>query len=375
MTQCAKCIMPDSYPGISFDAQGICNLCVDYKPYHSYWGKDKLLETIRSEGGTGEHECVVPISGGKDSTFILYYSVRELGLQPLAVSYDSGFQTEIARENVRNACEALDVPLVVVRSPGNIAAKLLKESLLASARLGSLKDFCGNCEAIIRMVSINAARDHGVPVVLWGSSAFESLSNSSYTQYRSFGQGRAFSIPRILGRVSSKAKVVLQSPAKIRRLPKKLYPYLGYHAIKYNWYSIQQRRKLLFPWKYALRPHSIPPFPEHSPKFVHFFDFITWDSTTYLEILANELHWRHPVEQDTRFDCSIHCLANAQYLARYSISHDAVNFCNYLREGDMSRNDLLAREDHIVNSVGAECQALFDRIGLDNYRLPSEKPW
>ena len=117
MKYCKKCIVSETYPGISFNEDGICNLCLDYKPYHKYFDKGKLAEVLRSGLKTGKYDCVVPLSGGKDSTFILYYPVTELGLHPVAVSYDSGFQTQIAKENMQNACKILGVPLEVVVSP------------------------------------------------------------------------------------------------------------------------------------------------------------------------------------------------------------------------------------------------------------------
>jgi len=81
---CSKCILPDTYRDISFNSEGVCNYCVDYRPVDRNLGKEALLNLLRSRTKTGPYDCVVPLSGGKDSTFVLYYIVRELGLKPIA---------------------------------------------------------------------------------------------------------------------------------------------------------------------------------------------------------------------------------------------------------------------------------------------------
>jgi hypothetical protein len=369
---CSKCIMPEIYPGISFNKEGICNLCLDYRPHHEYLGKEKLIEVLNSAVKTGAYDCVVPISGGKDSTFILYYAVKELKLNPIAVSYDSGFQTEIAKENLRNACKILGVPLEVVTSPGDIQSKLLKESLLVSKSVGYLTDFCGNCEAILRMVSMNTARAHGVPFVLWGASALETLSNENYTEYRSPGTDTTVPSFSFLRRLWLRFNVVLQNPRMLSRIPKKLYPYMGYYSIRYNMYSILQRYELNFSAQYALRPHTVPAFSETNPMFIHYFDYIPWDSIGSIKILERELNWKHPIDKVSRFDCLIHPLANYQYLKKYGISYDGINFCNYIRENRMSREEVATKEQEVIDSVERECKELSIRVGLKNYTMPSD---
>lgn len=370
MKYCKKCIMPETYPGITFNEEGICNFCLNYKPFHKYLGKDKLVEVLKFGSKTGKYDCVVPMSGGKDSTFILYYAVRQLGLLPIAVSYDSGFQTELAKENMRNACKILRVPYEVVKSPGDVQTKLLRESLLVSQKIGDLTDYCGNCEAIIRVIAMNVARAYEVPFVLWGASALESLHNEYYAKYRSTGGVNKARCASFLGKIWAKFNVLLKAPGKLSRIPRKVYPYVGYHAIKYKIFSVRQRFGLHFPVRDAIKPHSVPSFSETHPTFIHFFDYIPWDSINNIKILEKELNWRHPEGKILRFDCSIHPLANYQYLRKYGISHDGINLCNFARENRMSREEVQARENDITKSVDRECKELLESIDLPNYKMP-----
>lgn len=269
MKYCKNCIMPENYPGISINREGICNFCVGYEP-RGYLGKERLVELLNSTEKRGEYDCIVPLSGGKDSTYILYYATKELGLRCIAVSYDSGFQIGIAKENVRKACEILGVPLVLKRSPGDVESKFLTETLLLSRGLGFFLSVCGNCEVILRTVSIHVARAHGVPFVLWGSSALESPDRDDYERYRlgkrpevslapSSIETRVFLkvltkiFPTISANTLSNFRQVLEDPRK--RIHKAVFQ-IGYHSVRYALLLIMQRVLMGVPLKYALIPYQ-----------------------------------------------------------------------------------------------------------------------
>jgi len=121
MKRCTKCILPETYPGIEFDEDGVCNECLssDHHEKDQALGRDQLVERIPSLARGERFDRVIPLSGGKDSTYILYYVVRDLGLGPVAVSCDAGYQAPVAKENVRNACRILSVPIVWATPPGD----------------------------------------------------------------------------------------------------------------------------------------------------------------------------------------------------------------------------------------------------------------
>jgi len=362
--------MPESYPGLSFNEEGVCNYCLEYTSFHKPLGRERLLALLTSQPRTGQYDCVVPISGGKDSTYILYYIVKKLELKPIAVNYNSGFQSGIALENVRNACNVLNVPLMEIKSPEHIRTRMLKESLLVSKKLGVLWHQCGNCEAILRNMSVSIAQTHKTPFVIWGSSALESGDNRTYESYKNLGSVNRRSPVAILQKVISKIRILLNTPKRIYEIPRRVYSYLGYHVIRYYFYSISERLSLDFPYRFAFRPHAIPPFTSEHPKFVHFFDYVDWDSISNLETLKKEMNWRHPVGQDSRWDCTIHCLGNRQSLETVGISDDGKNSCNFIREHKVDREDARKSEVSLRESVEGECEELFQRIGLEHYKTP-----
>jgi len=333
MKYCKKCILPETYPGITFNSEGVCNFCQEHKSEDlQRAGKERLLNVLRSVTNESPYDCIVPVSGGKDSSYILYYIVKELGLKPLAVSYNSGFQHEIAEDNVRNACKKLGIQLEEIRSPGTIQKNLLKASYNLSKRTGMIWG-CANCPAILKMVPINIARKYKVPFVIWGSSILETVDDNKYKKNRSKAVKRILNDPLII-----------------------------YYGIQYVFYRTVQRIALKFPIRYVLNPFRTPPFTDENPKFIHFYDYVHWDSMRNVQLLEQEIGWKHPVGKDSRFDCTLHCVINLFYKKDYGISHDGLSFCNFVREGKMSRDEALAREHEAENSARKEYTALIERL-------------
>lgn len=115
---CKKCILDDNIPNISFDDEGICNYCYDFNKLEQEFpkgeaGNDILqskINEIKTAGIGKDYDCIVGVSGGVDSTYVLYKTV-ELGLRPLAVLFDNGWNSEIAVSNIKNATLKLNVDL------------------------------------------------------------------------------------------------------------------------------------------------------------------------------------------------------------------------------------------------------------------------
>ena len=110
--------MDESATEIVFDEEGVCNFCKEYKEKLSKRVVDddgilmgKIIESIKNKGKKNEYDCVIGISGGVDSTF-LANKVKEIGLRPLAVHFDNGWNSELAVINIENTLRKLDIDLV-----------------------------------------------------------------------------------------------------------------------------------------------------------------------------------------------------------------------------------------------------------------------
>ena len=116
---CSRCICDTSISSILFNEKGTCNFCENYDLINNDFPEKKdteiairkIAESIKNERKGSEYDCVVGLSGGTDSTYCLYYSTKILGLRPLAVHFDDGWNSEIAVNNIQNAITNLDVDL------------------------------------------------------------------------------------------------------------------------------------------------------------------------------------------------------------------------------------------------------------------------
>lgn len=115
---CERCVYDESVPGIVFDEKGICNYCKMHEELDKEYpsgeeGRRKLqllAGVISKEGRRKKYDCVVGVSGGCDSSFMLY-KIKELGLRPLAVHFDNTWNSTIAIENINNVLKKLKVEL------------------------------------------------------------------------------------------------------------------------------------------------------------------------------------------------------------------------------------------------------------------------
>jgi len=117
---CSRCIMDTTAPDITFDEQGICNYCTEFlrkKAKHLPLDEadrlrrlDSLVATVKTSAKGKKYDCIVGLSGGVDSSWSLVQAVR-LGLRPLAVHMDSGWNSELAQNNIANLVRRLGVDL------------------------------------------------------------------------------------------------------------------------------------------------------------------------------------------------------------------------------------------------------------------------
>ena len=116
---CTRCVMDTTDPEIQFDENGVCNHChrYDYVIKHAVFSGEggrqklqKMVDVIRREGEKKQYDCIAGVSGGVDSTYVVYL-LKQLGLRPLAVHLDNGWDSEQAVSNIHNALKKLNIDL------------------------------------------------------------------------------------------------------------------------------------------------------------------------------------------------------------------------------------------------------------------------
>jgi len=121
MEICTRCIYDQLVPGIRFDEHGVCNYCHQIDDLKSQYGTgsslgeqkfDQIISTVREAGRGQRYDCVVGVSGGTDSSYLLHHLVNKYQLRVLAVHYDNTWNTAFATTNIASIVSVLDVDLV-----------------------------------------------------------------------------------------------------------------------------------------------------------------------------------------------------------------------------------------------------------------------
>ncbi len=120
---CSRCIMDTSDKEIYFDEKGVCNHCYQHERLDKLLvpkGADaskqlsELIERIKKKGQGKKYDCIIGLSGGVDSTYVALL-VKKLGLRPLAVHLDNGWNSELAVKNVENIVTKLGIDLFIIK--------------------------------------------------------------------------------------------------------------------------------------------------------------------------------------------------------------------------------------------------------------------
>ena len=112
--RCSLCILPASHPFINFDEKGVCNYCKNYNKIH-HLPETHLLKSLEEiKSNKVGNNCIVPLSGGRDSVYVLHVAKEILGLKPVAYTYDWGLVTDLARRNQSRVTQALGIEHIVV---------------------------------------------------------------------------------------------------------------------------------------------------------------------------------------------------------------------------------------------------------------------
>lgn len=165
---CATCGLPSNQPDADFDDQ---NVCADCRAYAELSGEvDRYfrtradltaeLEDRKRRAADRAYDSLVLVSGGKDSTYMLYQLVREFGVRPLVFLLDNGFISDSAIENVKAACADLGVDVHIASTPH--MNDIFVDSLKRHANV------CDGCYKTIYTLSLELARAHGISTIITG---------------------------------------------------------------------------------------------------------------------------------------------------------------------------------------------------------------
>jgi hypothetical protein len=176
MSRCSNCLLPAAVPGAQIDARGVCAYCrrhqaLDREAEERLRGQreadlERALEDCR---GRGEYDCLVTLSGGKDSCYLLHRIKCDYGLNVLAFTVDVHL-TEIAWRNIDRTVKRLDVPHIIYTPPQETYRKLFRFLLQNQEAGGAVRTVCYVCAPLTEGYALRLALEKRVPLILAGYS-------------------------------------------------------------------------------------------------------------------------------------------------------------------------------------------------------------
>jgi len=134
LRRCTKCVLPETYPFISFDEEGVCNYCRKYRR-QEFLGREALesfLASYRSRDGSPD--CIVGFSGGRDSSYGLHVLKKEFGMHPIAYTYDWAMVTDLARRNQAKVTGKLGVEHIIRAADIHTKRRYIRKNIYAWLR-------------------------------------------------------------------------------------------------------------------------------------------------------------------------------------------------------------------------------------------------
>lgn len=169
MNYCKKCVMPDTKPGVVLDDEGVCQACRRYEQrknvdWEKRWGElEKLCDKYRRNDGY--YDCIIAVSGGKDSHYQVYVMKELMGMNPLLVSAASTFSlTDVGVKNFNNICDSFGCDCIVLHLNLNLARKMTRV-YFEEKGFGAMP-----MDLAIYVFPIRIAINYNIPLVVYGEN-------------------------------------------------------------------------------------------------------------------------------------------------------------------------------------------------------------
>jgi len=307
MKRCKRCILPVNFPHVTFDKEGVCNLCREYKGRDAdkrlkkeY--RDKFKRLIKGLAGKSEYDVLMCYSGGKDSTYTLDIFKNVYKLKVLAFTLDNGFFAERAYVNIRNAVEKLDVDHIFFKVRFELLKKIFKramrgESFYPKKTLERASTICTSCVGFVKYVSLKIAIEKDIPFIGFGWSPGQAPITSS--------------VLKIEPLMIKSMEMALKGPMS-KIAGKDIEPYF-----------LNKRH-------YSKRDFPI---------FIHPLAFLGYDEEKILKKIG-KFGWKKPPEVDLNAtNCLLNALADEVHIAKYGFHPYVYEIAKFVREGYMTRRE------------------------------------
>jgi len=343
LIRCKKCVLPETYPFIDFDENGVCRYCRNHQriKVKGNTALKQILQKYRSKNGSPD--CIVALSGGRDSCYGLHYIKKELGMNPIAFTYDWGLVTDLARRNCARICGKLGVEHII-RTP-NIAKKR--------------KFVRQNIEAWLKKPELGM-----IPLFMAGDKAFyhhaRQLKKETNIKLVFFCTGNMIeNCPYKFGFSGIKDGESEMKLTKIKMLDKiqLVTYYLKHFLLNPSYFNSSLFDTAAAYWHTFIAKDD----------FLYLYQYIDWNEDKVVDTIVKEYDWEKATDTKTtwRIGDGTASFYNYIYYSMAGFTEDDDMISNMIREGYINREEGLKRSIEFAKPRIASLLEYAQMIGLN----------
>jgi asparagine synthetase B (glutamine-hydrolysing) len=342
LNRCTRCLLPETFPFISYDSEGVCSICNRYKRI-DYRGIDNLEKSLLSFKKTNdEPDIIVPLSGGRDSTFVLHYVKNELKMNPVAFTYDWGMVTDLARRNISRITSKLGVEHILISADINKKRRFIRKNVCAwlkRPRLGTVPLFMAGDKQFFYYANI-LKKQMNIDVILFGMNPLEQTDfKVGFTGVKeSMKEERHYYLSTI-----NKLKI--------------LFYYGKEFLLNLNYLNTSLIDSLFAFWSYYFIKHN----------YYIFFEYFKWDEEFINNTIIDRYNWETSSDTTTtwRIGDGTASFYNYIYYTVAGFTENDTFRSNQIRQGIIKRKQALKRV-YMENKPRYEAIKWYcDTIGID----------
>lgn len=345
--RCKQCLLTDRVPGSDFDQTGVCTWCRSGYPNYRPRGIAALDSYVRQRlRPNSKADCIVGISGGKDSTFVLWVLAKHYGLRVHAFTYDHDGVEPRARENIRVACDSLGVPLTVASLGPQLHLQSFRDYFSAWVEHPSTVSAGLTCVACkhLHLFGNKLAVELNAPFVVWGKCPLED-SPFLALKYDSERGGREGLL---------KGGVLLSK--ELLSAPKLLQNVAHNFVLTMKGCLAYSPDSSFVKWRFPVVEQLL------------FFDFWPWNPREILSTIIPETGWKKPSNRpsDWHSDCIFDVFKEYLFQSMLGVSYTDGFLSNQIRAGILTRDEAWCE---LLKSKQFFAKALPDaleRVGLQH---------
>ena len=311
MKICSRCILPETFPGVSFGPDGACSHCRKAAEKKTSLPEEKkqyerkflsLVDQVAGSAARRSHDVLMAYSGGKDSTYTMSLLARKYGLRVLALSFDNGFLSPAAVRNIAVVTDALGVDHVLFKPRWDLLKKIFRtaasQELYSRKTLERASTICTSCIGLVKALCLKTAVEQDIPLVGFGWSP---------------------------GQAPMESSIMKNNPSLLRLAQEAIRgPLRGVAGDGVDAYFLSEKH-------YA--------DPSKFPWNVHPMAWEYYEEAMILKEIA-KMGWKAPEDTDSNStNCLLNACANDIHITRYGFHPYVWEIANMVRDGVMAREE------------------------------------